>query len=142
MVTKRKVTGTASGIPTGILFGVLLSFVITLIGVVVTAYFVSTETLLPEHVGICAMITVFVSATAGATLTLARVKRMRVQMCFAAGIGYFVFLLAITAMFFGGQYSGVGVTGATVLAGSGCAVLLSTAADKRGKRSVKKKAYR
>ena len=36
-------------------------------------------------------------------------------MCLAAGGGYYLCLLAITALFFGGQYQGVGVTALMVL---------------------------
>ncbi len=142
MVTKRKVSGTTSGIPTGILYGVLLSIAITFAGIAILAYLVSEEMMAQENIGACAVITIMVSAAAGAILTAAKVKRMRVQMCLASSAGYFVVLLAITAVFFGGQYSGVGITGATMLVGIVCAVLISAVVEKRGKHSVRKKGYR
>jgi hypothetical protein len=43
----------------------------------------------------------------------------------ASGAGYYLTLLAMTALFFGGQYQGMGVTLGLVLAGAGTATLLS-----------------
>ena len=54
-----------------------------------------------------------------------------------SGLVYFVTLLAITALFFGGQYEAVGVTGLLVFGASTAVGLLKTQGGKLG--SGKKK---
>ena len=64
------------------------------------------------------------------------------QMCLLTGVCYYLALLAMTALFFGGQYSALGVTALAVLAGSGGAALLSILTEKSKNNHGRKMAYR
>lgn len=138
MVLNRKATGTASTLPGGVGLGVLLSVVITLLGACISAILIYKELITQESVGYCSLITLLLSAGIGAMFAIHRVKRLRMQVCLLTGLGYFLTLLCITALFFGGEYTGVGVTALTVLGGCGAVALMSIR-QKDGKKVGKKK---
>jgi dolichol kinase len=54
--------------------------------------------------------------------------------CLISGMIYFCVLLSITALCFGGQYQGIGVTGLVVLCGSCCAGLMGLREKKQGRK--------
>ena len=56
-------------------------------------------------------------------IAVRKIKRQRAAVCALAGLVYFLCLLAITALFFGGKFQAVAVTAVLILAGSGAAVL-------------------
>ncbi len=133
---------TASSIPSGIAWGLVLSLIMTLVGVVVTAILLDKEWIKEEAVGYGAVITLMISTCAGAIMAAKRIKRLRMQMCLLSGGVYYVSLLIVTALFFGGQYEGMGVTALVVL---GCAVATGFLGANGGikKKTMRfKKAYR
>ena len=142
MVSNRKSTGTASSIPAGIAIAAIVSLVITLLGSVVSAYLVQSELIRQESIGYASMVVLVVSGAVGALVAMARIKRMRMQMCLLSGVCYFLLLLSVTALFFGGQYEGIGVTALAILSGCGSVAVLSIAGEKRGSTGRRKKAYR
>ena len=88
------------------------------------------------------MATLLLSSAAGAWVAAKMVKLRWIVLCLGAGAVYFLTLLACTALFFGGQYEGVGVTFLVVLAGSGAVGLLglkgeNSAVKKRRKRRTR-----
>lgn len=124
MVVDRKVTGTASSMPAGLLTGWGIGIGITLLGAAVCAHLISKETIAGEGIGYCSMVIVLLASIAGAAISAAKIKRRRLQVCLMSGGVYFATLLAGTALFFGGQYQGMGVTGLLVLAGCGTVILM------------------
>ena len=142
MVKNRKPTGTASSIPAGIAFGVLISMIITLLGTAISAYLVHSESIRQESIGYASMAVLLVSGAVGALTAINRIKRMRLQMCLLSGACYFLVLLSVTALFFGGQYAGVGATGLTILIGCGSVAALSVLLEKKGSTHRRNKAYR
>ena len=87
-----------------------------------------------ENIGYGVMLLLLTASYAGAALASAKVKRRKGLVCLLTGVGYFALLLAVTALFFGGQYSAVGVTALLILAGSGCAALTPALGGKRGRK--------
>lgn len=142
MVRNHKVTGTSSSIPLGIAFGVLAALAMSLIGAGVTAFVIHGEIVNQDSIGIAALIILVLSAAVGAVLAMWRIKRLRMQMCLLTGLCYYLALLSITALFFGGQYQGMGVAALAVLAGSGLVAFLGIREKKIGKAKHKKVAYR
>lgn len=124
MVVNRKVTGTASTMPVGFALGLLCSLGITCGGAGIWALLAGRETLGENTVGFCAMVLILLSAVAGPAVAVGRIKRRRVFVCGISGILYFGTLLSMTALFFGGQYQGIGVTALLVLAGSTLVAML------------------
>ena len=142
MVSKKKASGLASTIPGGVGLGAALSLGITLIGACISALLIHKEIVDENAVGYCSLVTLLLASSLGAVLAMNRTKRMRLQVCLLTGACYFLSLLCITALFFGGEYTGVGVTALAVLGGSGAVALMSIR-QKRGRvHGHKKGAYR
>lgn len=132
MVTGKR-TGRASSLPTGVGIGVAAALGWTMLWAGILAKLISMETLPEEAVGYGAMIILLSSAFLGAMLAYGKIKSKRLQAGLLTGAGYYLSLLAMTAMFFGGQYTGMGVTGLLVFAGSGTAVLIGVG-PKKGRK--------
>lgn len=131
MTINAKVTGTAASIPMGLLQAALVSLGITAALSALTAWLILVGTL-PEHAaGYCAMGILLLSAAAGAVTAIGRIKRLRFQMGMASGVIYFLSLLLITALFFGGIYDGIGVTALMIFCGSALVILLGNGGQNR-----------
>lgn len=134
MVVNRKVTGRAMSMPAGISAGIVIAIAITIFGAVVVAWAVSREMLVFHSIGYGAMLILLAASIIGAMSAKALVKHRALVVCLGTGVGYFLSLLAITALFFGGQYRGVGTTFALVCAGAGTAGMLGN----KKKKSITK----
>ena len=142
MVTNKKVTGVASSLPGGIGLGLLLSVAVTLLGCALIAYLMVTQKLQEDAIGFTSMTVQALASLSGSWLAAAKVKRMRVQVCMIAGAVYYLFLLACTALFVGGQYTGMGVTALIVFLCCGCTAVFGMINQKGVKSKMKKPAYR
>ena len=140
MTVNQKVTGTASSVPAGLALGLLASLGVTLGSAGISAWLILGGTLGEELVGYCSMVILLLASASGAAVSIARIKRRRLLMGFAAGGIYFASLLAITALFFGGIYDSIGVTALMVLCGSALVILLGPGTRNRaGCRKRKKR---
>ena len=126
MTVNRKVTGTAVSMPAGIAIGCVVSLLLTLAGSSLAAKLISDEILKDTAIGYGSMLIVLLASALGAVTAISKVKRRYLQVCLLSGVSYYGLLLCITALFFGGQYQGMGVTAMLVLAGVGSVVLLGT----------------
>lgn len=131
MVINRKVTGTASSMPVGLALGGCVALAVTILGSILAANLVLREMIPENSIGYCAMIILLVSSFVSATVSAARIKHRRLYVCLLSGVIYYALLLAITALFFGGQYQGMGVTALVVAAGCGTAVLMGQSGGKK-----------
>lgn len=118
MVANQKVTGTTRSMAGGLAIGWGVSALITLLGAMITAYLLSAEMLQMSAAGYGAMIILLAASAAGAALSFRCIRRQRLVVCLVSGVIYYLSLLAMTALFFGGQYEGIGVTGLVVLGSS------------------------
>jgi len=134
MVLNQKPTGRAVSMPAGLLFGTLISMGVTLLAVGLIARLASSEYLKETQIGYGIMLTLLAASFAGALAAVGRIKRQRLMVCALSGLIFFLALLSITALFFGGQYEAVGVTGVLVLGGSLLAALTGGRSNRRGKR--------
>ena len=139
MRVNRKPTGRAVSVPVGLGWGLLTSVVITLSGCLLTAHLINREILSWEQSGYSVMAILLFSAWAGAAVTAGKIKRRKAMMCLGAGTSYFLLLMAMTALFFGGHYSGVGETGLMIFCGSTLGILTGIR-EKRGRNTPKFKA--
>ena len=142
MVKKRRTAGEASSIPAGMGMSVLLSAVLTLLGAAVCAYLLYAEMIQQESVGFVSMVVLAISSAVGALVAVNKIKRMRIQMCLLSGACYLVFLLCVTALFFGGQYEGVWINCVMILCGCGSVAVLGIMRKGDGKIRRRNKAYR
>lgn len=139
MRVNRKPTGRAVSVPVGLGWGLLTSVIITLSGCLLAAYLINREILAWNHSGYGVMMILLLSAWAGAAVTAGKIKRRKAMMCLGAGTAYFLLLMAVTALFFGGHYSGVGETGLMIFCGSTLGILTGIR-EKRGRNTPKFKA--
>lgn len=124
MVANRKPTGRAVSMPAGLSMGALFAVIWTILGAVIVGKLVDSETIPESAIGYGSAVILLTASFGAAMVAFGRIKRQRALVCMAAGGIYFLLLLSVTALFFGGQYTGMGVTALLILAGSGTALLL------------------
>ena len=132
--------GRALSIPAGIGLALLISMLVTLAGSAIAAALISSERIGEGAIGYASMLTLGLAALAGAWIAVILVKRLRLQVAMIFGGCYYLLLLATTALLFGGQYQGMGVTAIVVLAASALVAFLPMTKSKTWKK--KKVAYR
>jgi putative membrane protein (TIGR04086 family) len=137
---KMKMSGKTIGIPAGIAIGTLISLVISIAGAAVSAWLVSSEKIGEGGTMYAAMIIVALAAAMGAWFSTSMIKRLRLQMCMLSGTCYFLALLAMTALFFEGQYQGIGTIAVVILCG--CAVIAFLPTKNGQFKRKRKKGYR
>ena len=93
-------------------------------------------------IGYGALITLLTSAIAGAAFAATKIKRQRMLVCFLSGLVYYITLLGITALFFGGQYQGMGITALVIAGGCGTVILMGMKQGKGKEIRHRKKLHR
>lgn len=131
MEQAMKHTGRARSMGIGLLMGGLTSLLVTIGGSMLSAALILKNDLPEEAVGYCSAGIIFFSTYLGAQLAAAQIKHRRLYVYSLSALIYFGCLLSMTALFFGGQYQGVAVTGLVVLAGWGVCVLTGRGGQKR-----------
>lgn len=139
MVVNKKVTGKAMSMPLGLVVGLAVSVVITLLAVGTIAHLVLGGKMSAETIGYGSVVTLLLSSAAGAWVAARSVKHRWMVVCLGTGGIYFLMLLSCTALFFGGQYEGVGVTLLMVLAGSGAVGLFGLKGEGGAKKRRKRR---
>ena len=124
MVSERKLTGRATSIPAGLAFGAGVSIVTTIIICAVSAHLITKEVIGQNNMGYCAIIAMLTATILGGMTASGKVKRRKPTICLLSGGSYFTVLIAITALFFGGYYRGMGITFLVILIGSCASALL------------------
>ena len=142
MAQKRSARVSVSNIPKAIGFSLIVSMLITVLGIAVGAYLVHKEMIMQENMGLVVTTVLTLSSAAGALTAILAVKRMKLQMSFLSGASYFLLLLSMTALFFEGQYNGVAAAGIAILTGCSIVAILNILPGRRGKLFKTKTAYR
>ena len=117
--------GRASTIPGGMLFGAMIGTVWTLTMSGLLGWLIHRQILDEKALGYGSMVILLTASVLAATVSYGKIQRQRAFVCFGAGVVYLLILVGITAFFFGGQYSGFGVTGILVLGGSAVAIFIT-----------------
>ena len=123
MAVNQKPTGRAATIPAGLAYGILVSMCIFILGIMIAAKLIEQEIVQWNQTGYMILVILPLSSWAGAMVAAHRIKRQRLMTCMMNGGLFFFILLIMTALFFGGQYSGVGEIGLIILCGSALAFL-------------------
>ena len=142
MRKKRSVKESGGSIPKVIGISLIVSVITSVLGVFVAAYLINKEIVVQENAGVAVMLVLLLSSAAGAITAINIAKRKRLQMSLLSGASYYLLLLSMTALFFGGEYNGVITTGTTIMAGCGIVAIGNMFANKRGKSFKMKTAYR
>lgn len=139
MTTKTKRTGRALSIPAGLALGWAVAAGIMVGMAALLALMIHTEKLPMEKLGYGMTAMYLLSSFLGALTASRRIKHQQVLICLMAGLLQLGFLLLTTALFLGGQYDAVGVSGGLILAGSAAAGALGIRQERGGKRPGRKK---
>lgn len=107
----------------GLLQGSCVGLGTTLVLAMLTAKLVDMGTLRVTAIGYCAIGILLASSFLSAVIATGRIKRQKMLVCGISGLIYYCILLGMTALFFDGQYRGMGVTALMVVCGVGLAVL-------------------
>ena len=138
MVMNQKPSGRASSMPMGVLTGLAVSLSVTILLAAISAKLIDIQWIGEKDIGYCAMVILIAAPFAGAKSAQKRIKRQQLMVCgISAGL-YFLMLLGITALFFGGQYEAVSVTLLLILAGAALTLLTGNGKHRAGKRRKKK----
>ncbi len=134
----KKATGRAPNIVSCILRGIGAAAAITLLGAVAVAKLVDGEVMPRESIGYGAMAVLLVASFLGAKLGKQGAGHQAMKTGIGAGIGYFLALLAVNFLFFGGSFSGMGISLLLILLGTGLAVLpMGQGRGTRGRKRYK-----
>ena len=138
----KKKTGIHISLPFGIGIGIVVSLVISLLGAAISAWMIAGETLGESSIPYATVVIVTVASLMGALVAAWLVKGKRLVLCAATGAGYYLCLIANTALFFGGRYQGLGISALAVLIGCAAAILMGIKGKKGTKHKIKIPAYR
>ena len=130
MVVNKKVTGKAMSMPAGLALGTGIGLIVTLVMAALGAYLVLGGKLPEKSIGYISMAALLASSALGAIIAATRIKRRWMIVCLSVGTIYYFVLLGWTALFFGGQYQGLGITALLVLIGCGAVGLIGLRKEK------------
>ncbi len=110
MVTSKKVSGKAKGMPIGLLWGVGAGLMVTFFFVAAMTQLILSGTLAETAMGYGTMLALPISTATAAAISYGMIKCRRMQVCLLSGGIYVLCLLMINVLFFGGQFEGIVVT--------------------------------
>ena len=108
-----------------LLFGWLAAIAVLVAGIGLVAMLIENDLLGQIWFNYGTVLIILLSSFIGSLITMLGVDRRKLITSGLFAVGYWGILLAITALFFEGRYSGVGVTLLLVVAGSVMPALLS-----------------
>lgn len=130
----KKLSGRAPSLVRSAAAGVMLGTAWTVVCAMIIAKLIDSQVLPMEKVGYGSMVAVLSAVFMGASLAGKKAGHMVIQAAVMAGAGYFVCLLLVNALFFGGSYTGVGVTALLVALATGLALVPAGKGSGKGKR--------
>lgn len=142
MTTTRKPTGRTKSIPVGLALGALTALGIT-VGLSLIGGKLMDMGIMGENVsGYWAMGMLMLSAFAGAMVAVKSIRRQKLAVCSMSVMIYYITLLGMTALLFGGELQGVGVTALVVLCGGALAAMAVSRQSRGGGRTRRRRGRR
>lgn len=140
---KKKIKNSKTrNLPAGVFAGLVLSLTVSILGAVILSLLIAGETVGENGVDGGAKVILFLSSALGAWTATALTKGNTLLVSAITAAAYLLALLAMTAMFFGGQYQGVLSSAVCILLGAGSVALGKSIRKKPGKARRKIPAYR
>lgn len=130
----KKITGRAPSLGKSVAAGVLLGTAWTVLCAVILAKLIDSGVMPMEKVGYGSMAAVLSAVFAGASLAGRKAGHMVVQAAAISGAAYFLCLLLVNALFFGGSYSGMAVTFVLIALATAAAILTAGKGSGRHRR--------
>lgn len=133
--------GKASTTTIGLAWGMCEELLLTIIGSAIIAVLVLEGKMSEENIGYGIMLVLLAVSYAGAAFSAARIKRRKIMVCGISGLLYWLMLMLITLLFFGGQFGTVWAPIFLIFAGSMAAAIVPGRGE-RGQPKRKKKKQR
>ena len=124
----------SSAMAAGIAWGTGMAMGVTCILSLLVAWMAESGVIGQDKIGYGSMAVLLTAALMGSMVAKGKVQSRRAAVSLVTGLCYFLCLLAVTAMCFGGQYTGIGVTGLLISGASGAAALVGIKGGRGGKR--------
>ncbi len=121
-----------------LLIGDAIALLVTIGGAALLAWLIATERVGQHAVDNGALLILLVAGAIAAAVSSSITTEKRILICALSGVVYFLLLLAMTALFFGGQYKAVAVSGVVILGASVGVFLLRLRPGKRRNISRRK----
>lgn len=121
MKTKK---GRAVSVPVGLGISLIITATTTISATAIIAIMISNETIKWTQVGFWIMAVLLISSFLGGKAAIYTIKTQRFLVSIMSGVLYWMFLLCITALLFGGKYGSLWESGALIIAGSITAALI------------------
>jgi putative membrane protein (TIGR04086 family) len=139
MEHKRGMNGRARSLPMGLAVGCGISVGLTVVLAAIVAKLIDTQTLQETAIGYAAMGILLVSSFLGSVAAGNGIKRRKRMVCCMSALCYYVVLLSLTALFFGGEYQGMVATALVVLCGGILALMVT---NRKGREGARKPAHK
>lgn len=107
-----------------IIVGITAGIIITLLGVGLAAIMIARGIVQESGTAYCAIAILLLSAVTASRIAALNYSGIKIWISLATGLTYSAILLAVTALFFDGQYRGIGVTIMVVLSGCTMAAIM------------------
>ena len=128
----RKAMGESSSVMRGMAIGMCMGLLAMLGFSAICATMIAMEIVVPNAENYCTVVILLICTFIAASIAARRTNGKRLLVCMFTGVVMFLVLLSMTAMFFGGQYRGVGMTSVFVFLGSIIAGFAGLRDRKRG----------
>lgn len=133
MTIRKPQNGRATSMARGLMMGLAINFIITLAAVAILAKMIDREVLPWQTVGYAIIPTLILGSFAGAYTACQKIKHQKLVVSMLSGLLYWIALMAVTALFYGGKYESVAVTAALIMVGCFAAFLLTAPKTARTK---------
>lgn len=117
-------SGRAASVPAGLGMSLMATIIITASATALIAIMLSRKTIEWANIGYWIMTVLLLASFLGGKVAINAIKTQKYLVSLMSGILYWMFLLCITALLFGGHYNSVLETGLLIVAGSTAAALL------------------
>lgn len=119
-----KLQGKTKSMGAGLVLGVTLSLLVLLLGLAVLAKLMEQDKIAYSSMGYGILLSIIMASLAGSTMSICKIRRRKLLVAAAHAFLLWGVLLCLTALFFGGAYSGAGVTAIAIFCGSMLPILL------------------
>jgi len=118
MPVQNKLTGRAASIPKGLAIGSGWAIIWTAICITAISFLVSKEFVAFEMIGYGVIFTLISASYICAKISCSKIKQKRLLVSIYAACIYFILLMIVNLLCFGGEYTAVGVTLLCVICGA------------------------
>lgn len=126
----------------GMMIGTLTCIAATLLLVAIAATLIEAETISVSAIDYCVPVILLLSAMIGSMVGVRKANQKALYVSLLVGVIYMMLLLSITALFYEGQYHGLGVTALVVASGSLISALMGRKGEGRSKKRRSKIRHR